>query len=61
MRNYIIKRLLLNIVILFFVALVIYTILRLIPTSYIENLAREKASLPGSNSYKEWLEQHNVL
>ncbi|OQA70475.1 MAG: Oligopeptide transport system permease protein OppB [Firmicutes bacterium ADurb.Bin262] len=61
MRNYIIKRLLLNIVILFFVALVIYTILRLIPTSYIENLAREKASLPGGKSYKEWLEQLNVL
>ncbi|MEI6580065.1 MAG: ABC transporter permease [Eubacteriales bacterium] len=61
MRKYILKRILLNIVILFFVALLLYSIMRLIPTSYIEALAREKATKPGSKSYKEWLDQLNVI
>lgn len=61
MQKYILKRLLLNVVILFFVALIIYSIMRLIPTSYIEALARERASLPGAKTYKEWLEQLNAV
>ena len=59
MRNFIIKRVLFSIVILFFVALIIYTIMRCIPISFIETIARERASLPGSKSYTEWLEQLN--
>lgn len=61
MRTYIIKRLLLSIVILFFVALVIYSIMRSIPTSYVEKIARERSSLPGAKSYTEWLAQLNSL
>ncbi|MEA4889260.1 MAG: ABC transporter permease [Clostridiaceae bacterium] len=61
MRKYIIKRLLLCIVILFFVALIIYTIMRCIPTSYVEAIARERSNLPGSKSYKEWLAQLNQI
>lgn len=61
MRNFIIKRLLLSVVILFFVAFIIYSIIRCMPTSYVENLAREKASLPGSKSYTEWLSQLNEI
>ena len=61
MWKYIVKRILTSVVILFFVSLIIYTIIRCIPTSYIETLARERASLPGSKSYTEWLAQLNAM
>lgn len=61
MRNYIIKRLLMSVVILFFVTLIIYTILRNIPTSFVESIARERANLPGSKSFEEWLTQLNAI
>lgn len=60
MRKFLVKRLALSVVILFFVALIVYSIMRCMPTSYIENMARQKASLPGGKSYKEWLEQLNA-
>ena len=40
MHKYIIKRLLYSALIFFFVMLVIYIILRCLPTSYLENVAR---------------------
>ena len=46
--------------ILFFVTLIIYSIMRCIPTSYVEKIARERASLPGGKSYQEWLTQLNA-
>ena len=61
MWKFIMKRILTSTVILFFVALIIYAIMRSIPTSYIETLARERASLPGSKSYTEWLNQLNAV
>lgn len=61
MRNYIIKRLLISVVILFFVTLILYTIFRNIPTSFVESIARERANLPGSKSYSEWLTQLNAV
>lgn len=61
MRKYIIKRLILSVVILFFVALIIYTIMRSIPTSYVEAIARERSNLPGAKSYSEWLAQLNQI
>ena len=61
MGKYILKRLLQCVVILFFVALVIYAIMRCLPTSYVESIARQRASLPGSKSYTEWLEQLNAV
>jgi peptide/nickel transport system permease protein len=48
-------------VILFFVALLIYLLMRLMPTSYVESIARQRASLPGSKSYDEWLAQLNAV
>lgn len=59
MRKFIVKRLGLSIVILFFVTMIIYSIMRCMPTSYVENKAREMASKPGSKSYDEWLDQLN--
>lgn len=61
MRNYIIKRIFISVFILFFVTLIIYTILRNIPTSYVETIARERANLPGSKSFEEWMEQLNAV
>lgn len=43
MRKYIIKRILISIVILFFVAFVIYALMRCLPTSYVEAMARQKS------------------
>ena len=61
MRNYILKRLLLSVGILFIVAFIVYSIMRSMPTSYVETIARQRASLPGAKSYSEWLEQLNQI
>ncbi len=61
MRKYILQRILLSIVILFFVSLIIYTLMRCLPTSYIEQVAREKSMQPGSKSFEEWMEQLTAL
>lgn len=61
MRKYIVKRILLSIVILFFVSLIIYTLMRCLPTSFIEQVAREKSMQPGSKSFEEWMEQLTAM
>lgn len=61
MWKYILKRIVQSAVILFFVAFIIYAILRCLPTSYIETIARERSSQPGSKSYAEWMQQLNAL
>ncbi|MCH5275323.1 MAG: ABC transporter permease [Lachnospiraceae bacterium] len=60
MRKYIIKRILFSIVILFFVTLIIYTLIRCLPTSYVETMAMQLATKPGSKPYQEWLDQLNA-
>lgn len=57
MRNFIIKRLLISIVILIFVAFIIYILMRCLPTSYLEEVARAKSMQPGSKSFEEWMQQ----
>ncbi len=62
MRNFILRRLFLGIFIAFFGALVIYTVIRSLPTSYVEAIARQRASNPLSNkTYQEWLDQLNLV
>ena len=61
MRKYIIKRILISIVILFFVAFIIYALMRCLPTSYIENIARQKSMQPGSKSFEDWMEQLTAM
>ena len=61
MRKYIIKRILISIVILFFVTFIIYALMRCLPTSYIENMARQKSMQPGSKSFDEWMEQLTAM
>ena len=57
MRKYIAKRILISIAILFFVMFIIYTLMRCLPTSYIEAMARQKSMQPNSKSYEEWMAQ----
>lgn len=57
MRKYIVKRILISLVILVLVTFVIFALMRSLPTSYIESIARQFASQPGSKTYQEWLEQ----
>ena len=57
MHKFIIKRLLLSVVILFFVAFIIYILMRCLPTSYIESIARQRSMQPGSKSFEEWMQQ----
>lgn len=60
MGKYIVKRLLLCLLLLFFTSMIIYTIMRCLPTSYVENMARELSTKPGAKSYSEWLAQLNA-
>ncbi len=62
MRNFIIRRLLFGLFISIFGALVIYTIIRLLPTSYVEMIARTRATNPlSTKTYQEWLAQLNAV
>ena len=46
-----------SIVILIFVAFIIYVLMRCLPTSYLEEVARAKSMQPGSKSFEEWMQQ----
>ena len=61
MRQFIIKRLLWAVMILFLVAFVIYLLMRALPTSYVEAIARERAAAQTGMSYKQWLEQLTAI
>lgn len=60
MRNYIIKRIVISIGILFFVTLIIYTLIRSLPTSYVETMAMQLATAPGSKPYDQWVAELNA-
>lgn len=59
MKKFIAKRLLISVVILFFVSMIIYSIMRCMPTSFMETKARQMSQQPGAKSYEEWLVQLN--
>lgn len=61
MKKYILNRVLISIVILFFVTFIIYTLMRSLPTSYIEAIARQKSMQPGSKTFDEWMEQLKAM
>lgn len=62
MRNFIIRRLFFGLFIAFFGALVVYTVIRSLPTSYVEAIARQRASNPlSTKTYQEWLDQLNLV
>ncbi|WP_314856294.1 ABC transporter permease [Stomatobaculum longum] len=57
MKKYIIKRLLWSVVILGIVAFLLYVLMRSLPTSYHEQIARQKSQQPGSRTFEEWMQQ----
>ncbi len=59
MGKFIAKRLGISVIILFFVTLIIYSLFRCMPASYVETKAREMSQKPGAKPYEEWLEQLN--
>jgi len=62
MRNFILRRLLLGIFIALFGAMVIYAVIRSLPTSYVEAIARQRATNPlSTKTYQEWLDQLNMV
>ena len=60
MRKFIIKRIIMSVFILFFVAFIIYALLRCLPSSYVENMAQQLSMAPGAKSYEEWIAQLNA-
>ena len=62
MRNFILRRVFLGIFIIVFGALAVYTVIRSLPTSYVETIARQRASNPlSTKTYQEWLDQLNEV
>ena len=57
MRKFIIKRLIISVFILILVSFLVYVLMRCLPTSYLEQVARQKSMTPGSKSFDEWMEQ----
>ena len=60
MGRYIAKRVLISLMILLCVTFIIYALYRLMPGSYVENMAMTLAQAPGAKPYGEWLEQLNA-
>lgn len=61
MGKFILKRVLMSLVILFFVMLIIYTLMHSLPSNYIETMAQQLAQRPGSNkSAADWLADLNA-
>ena len=61
MGEFILKRLLLCVLILFFVMFIVYALMFSLPTSYVDTMARELATKPGSlKSAQEWLAELNA-
>lgn len=62
MSRFILKRILISSIILFFVVFIIYLIMRMLPTSFIETVAQEMTSRPGNlKSKDDWLRELNAL
>ena len=62
MRNFILRRLFLGIFITFFGAMLVYTVIRSLPSSYVETVARQRATNPlSTKTYQEWLDQLNEV
>lgn len=60
MRNFIIKRLLLSVIILLFVVFIIFVMMRCLPASYVETMAIQLSQAPGAKPYEEWIAQLNA-
>lgn len=60
MKKFVLKRIMISAVLLVFVSMIIYGVMRCMPTSYVETQARELSTKPGAKSYQEWVDQLNA-
>ena len=60
MSKYILKRLGISLVILLIVTFIIYCLMRLLPASYVENMARQLSQTPGAKPYDQWVAELNT-
>lgn len=60
MKKFLIKRILISLVLLVFVSMIIYGIMRCLPNSFVETQARALSTKPGAKSYQEWVDQLNA-
>ncbi len=61
MGRFIIRRLILGAFIVFFGALVAYSVIRCLPTTFVERMARQFSAQPGARSYSALLDQLNRM
>lgn len=59
MSKFIVRRLALAIVIILLGSLTVYSVIRCLPTSYVESVARQNSTQPGGKSYSEALAELN--
>jgi peptide/nickel transport system permease protein len=58
MRKYLVRRLLLALVILFFASFIIYFLMRSLPASYVERKAQQLSQSPGTlYTYQQWVDR----
>ena len=60
MLKYILKRLGISVLILLIVTFVIYSLLRLLPASYVETMAQQLSQTPGAKPYEQWVSELNA-
>lgn len=59
MKKFVAKRVALSVVILFCVTFIIYTLMRCLPGSFVENMAMQLSKAPDAKPFEEWLAQLN--
>lgn len=60
MYKFFIRRIAFGIVVIFFGAFITYAVMRMIPTSFIEAMARRLSQQPNSKPFQEWLDLLNA-
>ena len=60
MSKYILKRLGISVLILLVVTFIIYCLMRLLPASYVENMAQQLSQAPGAKPYEQWVAELNA-
>ena len=60
MGKFILKRLLISVLILLVVTFIIYCLMRLLPASYVENMAQQLSQAPGAKPYEQWVAELNA-
>ena len=62
MWKFLVRRIVLGLIIVILCSLIVYSVIRCLPTSYMEKIARERAaSTQGLKTYSQWLEELNNI